>query len=113
MKNVRSESVNTHNANGERFVLTIGDDDSVTVYDNYKRKGFGLYCGDDCESFMGGDSKISKSNFILLLKQLNDLYLENISLLEEDSSYEVVLNKLDLLIQKYEDEYLKIYGKYL
>ena len=36
--------VNTHDNEGNRFVLTFDEtDNSVTVFDNHKRDGYGLY----------------------------------------------------------------------
>lgn len=90
---IKSEPVQTHNENGDRFVLTFGKDNSVSYYDNHKRDGYGLYSGDDSKGFMGCDSKISRYNFIELFSKLNELYWENQALKDGNEYHKILKEK--------------------
>lgn len=93
---IRYKPVKTWNENNDRFILTIDDEDSVSVYDNHKRDGYGLYCGNKTRGFMGDGRKISEENFKYLIGKLNDLYVENQLLKNNDEGYhKLVMDKID------------------
>lgn len=67
---IKVKPVRTHNSNGDRFILTIDEDNGVTYFDNHKRDGYGLYAGDNNQF---SDGKISVKNFEDLISKLNSL----------------------------------------
>ena len=97
---IKVKPVRTHNSNGDRFILTIGEDDnSVFYFDNHKRDGYGLYAGDNSQF---SDGKISVKNFEELINKLNSLYLENQALKKDSSYHQIVMQKFDEEIEEWE-----------
>lgn len=110
---IQYKSVNTHNENGDRFVLTIDpEDNGVTIYDNHKRDGYGLYSGDDSKGFMGDGSKISKTNFQYLVDKLNELYVENQALKNDSEYHQIVMDKFDEHIKEWEFYFINSLERY-
>ena len=104
--------VNTHDAEGNRFVLTFDEtDNSVTVFDNHKRDGYVLYAGDN-KQFTGGE-KLSKTHMTYLIQKMNELYNENQALKEGSKYHQIVIKKIDELIEEFEFYSVQSYGRYL
>lgn len=98
---IKVKPVNTHDAEGNRFVFTHDpEDNSVWFYDNHKRDGYGIYAGDGCH-FTNGQP-ISIKNIQYILDKLNELYLENQALKNDSEYHKIVMGKLDEKIEEWE-----------
>ena len=96
---IKVKPVRTHNSNGDRFILTIDEDNGVTYFDNHKRDGYCLYAGDNSQF---SDGKISVKNFEELINKLNTLYLENQALKKDSCYHQIVMQKFDEEIEEWE-----------
>ena len=92
MVDIKYGEVNTHNENGDRFVLTFEENGGVWVYDNHLRDGYGLYAGDD-SSFT--DGKVNKENIEYIIGKLNELYEENKALKNGNKYHQLLMDKFD------------------
>lgn len=93
--------VKTYDDEGNRFVLDIDDEDgSVFYFDNHKRDGYGLVAGRDCK-FTNGEV-YNEENFKELFRKLNELYLENQALKNNDGYHQMVMSKFDKWIHEFE-----------
>lgn len=105
---IKVTPVNTWNEQGDRFILTFDEEESVYYYDNHKRDGYGLVAGKNSR-FMGTDSRISKTNFEELFNKLNELYRENQALKNGNEYHKILKEKFRKeeheLLESYESAY--------
>ena len=100
MKNIQITPIKTHNDNNDRFVLSINNDGSIYYYDNHKRDGYGLLAGQDSKFTTG--EVYNENNFKELFKKLNELYLENQALKNNDKYHQIVMDKFNKEIKEFE-----------
>jgi len=108
---IKAVPVKTHDSEGNRFVFDNDpDDNSVWIYDNHKRDGYGIYAGDDSHF---SDGPCSISNLKYLCDKLNELYIENQALKNGDAYQQLVLSKIDRLIDEYEFFFVQRMKEYI
>lgn len=110
---IKTKPVKTRNENGDRFILTIDEEDnSVTIYDNHKRDGYCLYSGDGKTEIFGNGKHINEANFQYYVDKMNELYMENQALKNNNEYHQIVMDKLDKAIEEYEFFYITSLKRY-